>query len=40
MKKSVIFFLLITGLLAASCRKQTCPAYSSIDKKTVKSQIF
>jgi len=40
MKKYIAFFLIITGLAATSCRKQTCPAYSSVDKKTVNNTIF
>ncbi len=39
MKKYLALFL-IFGLAVTSCRKQTCPAYSSIDNKTVKNPIF
>ncbi|WP_367913335.1 hypothetical protein [Leadbetterella sp. DM7] len=40
MKKYIAFSLLVVGLLATSCRKQTCPAYSSIDEKAVENPIF
>jgi len=40
MKKYIAFSLIIIVLLATSCRKQTCPAYSSIDKKNTGESIF
>ncbi len=40
MKKYIAFSLVFMCLLATSCRKQTCPAYSSVDKKTLNNTIF